>query len=342
MSLHKSSTPPTPIKYYFKTSHNLTAIILKLKLWQTFKNWWCEKSSGLTFSISCAGEVESAAPARSCLSSLRPRGGLYHRVRQLRWPTGAQWYLSLWWGFRPVLRSEGPTDQNFCLSLHKWRSDVVSASVTEAAGDLWWLLPRWRCRKASVALLERLMATSGSISPFSFISFPIQLPVRKVKSGKLWCTVPLVTEGNLRSVSLTDDGCACGTWWWSSCAGWRKSPASSCDWCSPPTGTSPSWWKRAAAWPRERSRPPKGTSRRPARCHTWTRSSPGHVQTPELPERIEAETFNTHTWIARPCWGLWPLLHLRRNDPRWLSDTDPWSSGSREMSVIIYSCSLGE
>lgn len=48
------------------------------------------------------------------------------------------------------------------------------------------ILPRCRCRKASVALLQRSMATSGSISPFSFMSFPIQLPVRKVKSGKLW------------------------------------------------------------------------------------------------------------------------------------------------------------
>lgn len=55
-------------------------------------------------------------------------------------------------------------------------------------------LPRWRCRKASVALLQRSMATSGSISPFSFISLPIQLPVRKVKSGKLWWTVPLPGE----------------------------------------------------------------------------------------------------------------------------------------------------
>lgn len=54
--------------------------------------------------------------------------------------------------------------------------------------------PRWRCRKASVALLERSMAISGSISPFSFISFPIQLPVRKVKSGKLWWTVPLMKD----------------------------------------------------------------------------------------------------------------------------------------------------
>lgn len=61
-------------------------------------------------------------------------------------------------------------------------------------GERFVLLPRWRCRKASVALLERSMASSGSISPFSFISFPIQLPVRKVKSGKLWWTVPLMKE----------------------------------------------------------------------------------------------------------------------------------------------------
>lgn len=53
------------------------------------------------------------------------------------------------------------------------------------------LLLRWRCKKASVALLERSMASLGSISPLSFNSFPIQLPVRKVKSGKLWWTVPL-------------------------------------------------------------------------------------------------------------------------------------------------------
>jgi len=38
------------------------------------------------------------------------------------------------------------------------------------------------------------MATSGSISPFSFSSLPIQFPVRKVKSGKLWWTAPLVEE----------------------------------------------------------------------------------------------------------------------------------------------------
>lgn len=61
------------------------------------------------------------------------------------------------------------------------------------------LLPRWRCRKASDALLQRSMASSGSISPFSFISFPIQLPVRKVKSGKLWWTVPLTKGFGLES-----------------------------------------------------------------------------------------------------------------------------------------------
>lgn len=66
--------------------------------------------------------------------------------------------------------------------------------------------PRWRCRKASDALLHRSMASSGSISPFSFISFPIQLPVRKVKSGKLWWTVPLqdnITSGQRKWVSFT-------------------------------------------------------------------------------------------------------------------------------------------
>lgn len=31
----------------------------------------------------------------------------------------------------------------------------------------------------------------GSISPFSFMSLPIQFPVRNVKSGKLWWTDPL-------------------------------------------------------------------------------------------------------------------------------------------------------
>lgn len=55
-------------------------------------------------------------------------------------------------------------------------------------------LPRCRWRKASVALLQTSMAISGSISPFSFIIFPIKLPVRKVKSGKLWWTVPLKEE----------------------------------------------------------------------------------------------------------------------------------------------------
>lgn len=55
------------------------------------------------------------------------------------------------------------------------------------------------------------MASSGSISPFSFISFPIQFPVRKVKSGKLWWTVPLVKEGKDGTVVITDGGCACGT-----------------------------------------------------------------------------------------------------------------------------------
>lgn len=63
-------------------------------------------------------------------------------------------------------------------------------------------LPRWRCRNASDALLQRSMASSGSTSPFSFISFPIQLPVRKVKSGKLWCTVPLTQDRTLGSVGL--------------------------------------------------------------------------------------------------------------------------------------------
>lgn len=48
-----------------------------------------------------------------------------------------------------------------------------------------------------MALLERLMASSGLISPFSFIIFPIQFPVRKVKSGKLWWTVPLGGGGVL-------------------------------------------------------------------------------------------------------------------------------------------------
>lgn len=62
-------------------------------------------------------------------------------------------------------------------------------------------LPRWRCRKASVALLERSMAISGSISPFNFISFPIQLPVRKVKSGKLWWTVPLMKDSSSKKTT---------------------------------------------------------------------------------------------------------------------------------------------
>lgn len=79
-----------------------------------------------------------------------------------------------------------------------------------------WFLPRWRCRKARVALLERLMASSGSISPFSFIIFPIQFPVRKVKSGKLWWTVPLGGAGGQESapfqeLTLDDGGGGGGT-----------------------------------------------------------------------------------------------------------------------------------
>lgn len=145
--------------------------------------------------------------------------------------------------------------------------------VAEAPGDVRWILLRWRCRKASVALLQRLMASSGSISPFSFISFPIQFPVRKVKSGKLWWTVPLAKGGKVRFIWITAAAGVCDTWWWSSSSGWRESPASSCDWCSPPTGTSPSWWKRPAVWPEERSHPLEGTSRRPTQRHTCTRSS---------------------------------------------------------------------
>lgn len=68
----------------------------------------------------------------------------------------------------------------------------VNSTWSEARNDCEEVvLPRWRCRKAKVALLQRSMAISGSISPFNFISFPIQFPVRKVKSGKLWWTVPL-------------------------------------------------------------------------------------------------------------------------------------------------------
>lgn len=71
--------------------------------------------------------------------------------------------------------------------------------------DVSQLLPRWRCRKASDALLQRSMASLGSISPFSFISFPTQLPVRKVKSGKLWWTVPLTKGFGLESVTNTEE-----------------------------------------------------------------------------------------------------------------------------------------
>lgn len=140
------------------------------------------------------------------------------------------------------------------------------------------LSPRCRCRKASVALLDRSMASSGSISPFSFISFPIQLPVRKVKSGKLWWTVPLkegghMTPQSVRRQRLKPTGLfeSQFTWWWSFSSGWRQTPASSCGWCSPPTGTSQSWWRRSAASPEGRSRRLEGTSRRPERCRTWWR-----------------------------------------------------------------------
>lgn len=166
--------------------------------------------------------------------------------------------------------------------------------------------PRWRCRKASVALLERSMAISGSISPFSFISFPIQLPVRKVKSGKLWWTVPLMKDRSSKKTTdlytthkttptsfLPNVSAAC-TWWWSFSSVCWQSPASSCGWCSPPTGTSLSWWRRSAASPVQRSRRLKGTSRRPTPHHTWLK-------------RFQVMLLqNTHiTWYSclKSCWA---------------------------------------
>lgn len=94
------------------------------------------------------------------------------------------------------------------LTVYKWTDWIMQFSPMRDS-ILFYVsqfLPRWRCRKARDALLQRSMASSGSTSPFSFISFPIQLPVRKVKSGKLWCTVPLTQDRTSGSVVLWLEG----------------------------------------------------------------------------------------------------------------------------------------